>query len=105
VYSRHAFAVYPLATHARGALGIEVPARDLGHDLAAMRRRSRRRRVVVFIANPEQPDRHVVPAATLEAFIASVPQDTLVVLDEAYNEYLPAKHTRRAPRGSQVSAT
>jgi len=100
VYSRHAFAVYPLATHARGALGIEVPARDLGHDLAAMRKAITPTTRLVFIANPNNPTGTWVPAATLEAFIASVPQDTLVVLDEAYDEYLPAK--QHAPSAAWV---
>ena len=62
VYSRHAFAVYPLATQARGATGIEVPARDFGHDLPAMRAAITPTTRIVFVANPEQSDRHVAPA-------------------------------------------
>src|SRR5512137_1938424 len=55
VYSRHAFAVYPLATQARGATGIEVPAKDFGHDLAAMLRAITPRTRIVFVANPNNP--------------------------------------------------
>ena len=88
VYSQHAFAVYPLATHARGATGIEVPARDLGHDLAAMRAAITPLTRVVFVANPNNPTGTFIAPAALEAFIDSVPRDVLVVLDEAYNEYL-----------------
>jgi histidinol-phosphate aminotransferase len=88
VYSQHAFAVYPLATHARGATGIEVPARDLGHDLAAMRSAITPQTRVLFVANPNNPTGTWIPPADLEAFVASVPRDVLVVLDEAYNEYL-----------------
>lgn len=88
VYAQHAFAVYPLATHARGALGIEVPARDLGHDLPAMRAAITPETRIVFVANPNNPTGTFVAPATLEAFIDSVPRDVLVVLDEAYNEYL-----------------
>ena len=55
VYSQHAFAVYPLATHARGREGIEVPARDLGHDLPAMRAAITPRTRVLFVANPNNP--------------------------------------------------
>jgi histidinol-phosphate aminotransferase len=51
VYAQHAFIVYPLATQARGARGIEVPARDYGHDLDAMRAAVTPRTRVVFIAN------------------------------------------------------
>ena len=88
VYSQHAFAVYPLATQARGAAGIEVPARELGHDLPAMRAALTPRTRIVFVANPNNPTGSwLAPEAVCE-FIASVPPDVLVVLDEAYNEYL-----------------
>ncbi len=93
VYAQHAFAVYPLATLARGAQGIEVPARDLGHDLQAMRAAITPRTRIVFVANPNNPTGTWIPPATLEAFIDSVPREVLVILDEAYNEYLdPADH-------------
>lgn len=90
VYSRHAFAVYPLATLAAGAAGLEVPARDFGCDLDAMRAAIRDDTRVVFIANPNNPTGTFVEAGPLERFIAAVPPDVLVVLDEAYSEYLPA---------------
>ena len=88
VYAQHAFAVYPLATQARGATGIEVPAKDFGHDLAAMRAAITPRTRVVFVANPNNPTGTWLPPAEVEAFVASVPRDVVVVLDEAYNEYL-----------------
>jgi histidinol-phosphate aminotransferase len=88
VYSQHAFAVYPLVVQAVGATGIEVPARDFGHDLAAMRRAVTPKTRVVFVANPNNPTGTLVPAHELEAFIAALPREVLVVLDEAYNEYL-----------------
>ncbi|MFH1814729.1 MAG: histidinol-phosphate transaminase [Pseudomonadota bacterium] len=89
VYSKHAFAVYPLATLAAGAFGIEVPARNFGCDLDAMRGAIRDDTRVVFIANPNNPTGTFVEAVALERFVASVPADVLVVLDEAYSEYLP----------------
>jgi histidinol-phosphate aminotransferase len=88
VYSRHAFVVYPLATQARGAIGIEVPARDYAHDLPAMRGAITPQTRIVFVANPNNPTGTWIAPEPLRAFIASVPQDVLVVLDEAYNEYL-----------------
>ena len=88
VYSRHAFAVYPLAVHARGATGIEVPARDYGHDLPAMRAAITPATRVVFVANPNNPTGTWIAPDTLRSFIASIPDDVVVVLDEAYNEYL-----------------
>ncbi len=88
VYAQHAFAVYPLATMARGAKGVEVPARDLGHDLPAMRAAVTSLTRIVFVANPNNPTGTWIAPAALEAFIDSIPRDVLVVLDEAYNEYL-----------------
>ncbi|MBM3357868.1 MAG: histidinol-phosphate transaminase [Betaproteobacteria bacterium] len=91
VYSQHAFAVYPLVVQAMGASGVEVPARNFAHDLAAMRRAVSGRTRVVFIANPNNPTGTLAAPAELESFIASVPREVLVVLDEAYYEYLPAE--------------
>ncbi len=88
VFAQHAFAVYPLATNAIGARGIEVPARDFGHDLDAMASAIAADTRVVFIANPNNPTGTFVPGAELEAFLGKVPKDVLVVLDEAYTEYL-----------------
>ncbi|MEW6253531.1 MAG: histidinol-phosphate transaminase [Planctomycetota bacterium] len=88
VFSQHAFAVYPLATQAVGAQGIEVPARDYGHDLAAMRAAIRDDTRVVWIANPNNPTGTFLPWTEIEAFLESVPRQVLVVLDEAYGEYL-----------------
>jgi histidinol-phosphate aminotransferase len=89
VYSQHAFAVYPLAVQAIGARGIEVPARNYGHDLDAMARAVTKRTQLVFIANPNNPTGTMVGAEALERFLAELPANVLLVLDEAYNEYLP----------------
>ena len=88
VYSQHAFAVYPLATQATGAAGIEVPARDFGHDLEAMARAVRRDTRVVFVANPNNPTGTWLAPHALHAFLRGLPADVLLVLDEAYYEYL-----------------
>ncbi|MBL8492136.1 MAG: histidinol-phosphate transaminase [Rhodocyclaceae bacterium] len=90
VFSRHAFAVYPLATMTAGAECLVAPARHYGHDLAAMRSLIRSDTRVVWIANPNNPTGTFLPYADVKAFIASVPADVAVVLDEAYNEYLPS---------------
>jgi histidinol-phosphate aminotransferase len=92
VYSQHAFAVYPLATQARGAIGVLVPARALGHDLDAMRAAITQRTRIVFVANPYNPTGTWLAPGAMKAFVASVPQDVLIVLDEAYNEYLRPTH-------------
>ena len=89
IYSRHAFAVYPLVVQAIGAKGMEVPAKKFGHDLGAMRRAITPKTRMVFIANPNNPTGTLVDAVELEAFISALPKEIVVVLDEAYNEYLP----------------
>ena len=88
IYAQHSFAVYPLATQGFGATGIEVRAREFGHDLDAMRAAVRADTRVIWIANPNNPTGSWLPAPAVHAFIASLPSNVIVVLDEAYNEYL-----------------
>ena len=82
--------MYPLATQAVGARGIEAPAKNFGHDLegdAGGHRATIRR--MLFIANPNNPTGTLLDAVQLLGFIERVPENVLVVLDEAYTEYLP----------------
>ena len=88
VFSEHAFAVYPLAVQAVGATGLAAPARDYGHDLAAMLSALRDDTRVVFIANPNNPTGTLLGAGGLHEFLTAVPTNVLVVLDEAYVEFL-----------------
>lgn len=90
VYSQYAFAVYPLATQAVGAMPIAVPAREFGNDLDAMLAAIQPTTKIVFVANPNNPTGTFIPGAALKAFVAKVPSNVLVVLDEAYGEYLDA---------------
>lgn len=89
VFSQHAFAVYPLATQARGARAIVVPARQFGHDLEAMLAAITADTAVVFVANPNNPTGTRLERTDLVRFLDAVPARVAVVLDEAYNEYLP----------------
>jgi histidinol-phosphate aminotransferase len=88
VYAQHSFAVYPLATLARGARAIVVPAKDYGHDLDAMLAAIAPDTRLVFVANPNNPTGTFIGAEAMAAFLAAVPPQVVVVLDEAYNEYL-----------------
>ncbi|HYO27235.1 MAG TPA: histidinol-phosphate transaminase, partial [Azonexus sp.] len=89
VFAQHAFAVYPLATLSTGAELIATPAKHYGHDLNAMRAAIRPDTRIVWIANPNNPTGNFLPYPEVRAFLEAVPQDVVVVLDEAYNEYLP----------------
>ena len=89
VYSQHSFAVYALATQATGAKAVVVSATAaLGHDLVAMRKAVTDRTGIVWIANPNNPTGTFLKPADVIAFIKDIPARTLVVLDEAYTEYL-----------------
>ena len=88
VYAQHAFAVYPLATQAVGAQGIEVAAKNFGNDLDAMLGAIRADTKMIFLANPNNPTGTFIPGFELRAFAQQVPPSVLVVLDEAYGEYL-----------------
>ncbi len=89
VFAQHAFAVYPLATLSIGGELICVPAKDFGHDLDAMLAAIRPDTRVVWIANPNNPTGNFLPYPEVRAFLEQVPADVVVVLDEAYNEYIP----------------
>lgn len=92
IFSRHAFAVYPLATQAVGAKAIEVAPTDMfGHDLPAILaavKASGDKAKLVFVANPNNPTGSYLKPDDIEAFLSAVPSHVVVVLDEAYNEYL-----------------
>ncbi len=89
VFAQHAFAVYPLVTQAAGARGICVPAKEYGHDLEAMLAAIAPDTRLVFIANPNNPTGTLLSNEALLFFLQRVSPQVLVVLDEAYGEYLP----------------
>jgi len=91
VFSQYAFAVYPLVTQAIGATGVQVPASNWGHDFAAMAAAVTPRTRIIFVANPNNPTGTVHSHEAVTEFLQSIPEDVLVVLDEAYCEYLPAE--------------
>lgn len=88
VFSQHAFAVYALATTAAGARCIEAPAREFGHDLDALAAAVAPDTRVVFIANPNNPTGTFIAGHAIERFLERITPNVLVVLDEAYTEYL-----------------
>jgi histidinol-phosphate aminotransferase len=88
VFSEYAFAVYPIATLAVSATPVRVPARGYAHDLNAMRAAVNERTGLVFIANPNNPTGTWLRDAELDAFLMDLPSQVLVVVDEAYFEYV-----------------
>jgi histidinol-phosphate aminotransferase len=95
------FVVYRLAAQAHGRTCVEVPLREHRYDLPAIAERLSARTKVVFLANPDNPNGTYFGAAELERFLAAVPPHVLVVLDEAYVEFVTA---RDFPDGLAVRA-
>ena len=88
IYSQHAFAVYSLVTQAVGATGVVVPAKEFSHDLDGFLKAITPKTRLIFIANPNNPTGTLIDKVSLKAFLKQVPSSVLVVLDEAYDEYL-----------------
>lgn len=88
VVSEFCFAVYPIVTHLFGANLITVPARNYGHDLEAMAQAITPQTRILFVANPNNPTGTLAPPSAVEALIAAVPDSVLLVMDEAYLEFL-----------------
>ncbi len=103
VYSQYAFAVYAMATAAAGATAVEVPAlgRDhatmpLGHNLEGIVSAIRPDTTLVYLANPNNPTGGCFDDDALDAFLDSVPQQVLVVMDEAYIDFVSPDIVRTA---------
>lgn len=90
IFSAHAFAIYPIVTQAVGGRAVITPARDWGTDLAAMLRAVSERTRLVFIANPNNPTGTWLTQQALSEFLDALPVRVIVVLDEAYYEYVDA---------------
>jgi histidinol-phosphate aminotransferase len=88
VFSQYAFAVYALSSMAVGASLRVVPARDYGHDLEAMAGQVSAQTGVVWVANPNNPTGTRLTERALHDFIAGLPDEVIVVVDEAYFEYV-----------------
>ena len=97
VWPQYGFAVFAIATAATGAQSLCVPAlaadhpsAPYGHDLIAMAKAIRADTRIVYLANPNNPTGTWSDDASLAAFLDAMPQDVLVVVDEAYHEYVDA---------------
>ncbi len=96
VFARHAFAVYPLVTQAIGAEARVAAANPpehampYGHNLEAMAAQVDEQTRVVFIANPNNPTGTWLSSTELEGFLTGLPRNVVVVVDEAYAEYVEA---------------
>jgi histidinol-phosphate aminotransferase len=88
LYAWRSFEAYPGLTDLAGAASVRVPLRDQAHDLDAMAAAITSRTRLIFVCNPNNPTGTVVRRAELSRFLDAVPPGCLVVLDEAYHEYV-----------------
>ncbi|MCS6887824.1 MAG: histidinol-phosphate transaminase [Chloroflexus sp.] len=88
VLAQGSFISYARRIHAQGAIARQIPLRAMAHDLPAMAAAITPRTRLVFVCNPNNPTGTTVGAAELLAFIEQIPNDTLIVVDEAYIEFV-----------------
>jgi histidinol-phosphate aminotransferase len=89
LYSWRSFEAYPILTASAAATSVRVPnTPEHGHDLSAMAAAVTDRTRLIFICNPNNPTGTAVRRDPLDAFLDAVPDDVLVVLDEAYREFV-----------------
>jgi len=88
VFSDPPFALYPLTAAYLNCKPVSVPARDLTHDLEAMAEACTDKTRVIFISNPYNPTGTIVRQAEVDRFLEEIPETAVVILDEAYYEYV-----------------
>ncbi len=88
VVSQYCFAIYPIITLMMGARPVVVPARDYGHDLPAMLKAITPQTRALFVANPNNPTGTLAPRADVLRLVDEVPDRVLLIMDEAYFEFL-----------------
>lgn len=88
IFSQYAFAVYPISTQATGAQSRITPASNFGYDLDAVLDQINDKTAVIFIANPNNPTGTWLTGDALATFLSKVPSHIIVVIDEAYVEYV-----------------
>ena len=99
LYAWRSFEAYPILTQIAGATSVQVPLKDETHDLEAMAAAVTDRTRLIFVCNPNNPTGTAVRRVELERFLDEVPDDVLVVLDEAYKEFV---RDERIPDGVEL---
>jgi len=96
IVSRSSFPIYDRFTYAMRGRLIKVPTRNYGLDLEAMARAINERTRLVFVCNPNNPTGTIVSQAEVEAFMARLPDQVLVIFDEAYHDFVASDAYRSA---------
>ena len=88
IFGENAFIVYPIVTQAVGAKSVVSPMRNLTHDLDDISKRITAKTKVIFLANPNNPTGTIFNCKAFEKFLELVPDEIIVLIDEAYFEYV-----------------
>jgi histidinol-phosphate aminotransferase len=88
VVSQYCFAIYPIVAKLLGARVVTVPAKNYGHDLPAMLKAITVNTRVIFVANPNNPTGTLASAEQVQNLIEKTPPNVVLVVDEAYIEFL-----------------
>lgn len=91
VFARPSFSCYRDVVAVRGAVPVAVPLKNFRHDLEAMAAAVTPKTRLVFICNPNNPTGTYLPSAEVRRFVETVPDDVLIVIDEAYIEFVTAE--------------
>jgi histidinol-phosphate aminotransferase len=103
VYAWRSFEAYPIAVSVTGAVSVRVPlTADARHDLDAMAAAVTDRTKVIVVCTPNNPTGPAVGAAELDRFLAAVPSHVVVVLDEAYREFVRSSDGSAPPDGVEL---
>ena len=102
ITSYGSFPLYYMAIRAAGARLVETPLREYGFDLDAIARALTPEARIIYLANPNNPTGTMFTADEFDAFFARVPSHVLVVLDEAYYEYVEARKSKIENRNSEI---
>ena len=88
IFSQYAFAMYKIATLASNHGFKEIPAKNYAHDLDGFLKAIDDKTKIIYIANPNNPTTTVITSKDLDNFVEKVPENILIVLDEAYYEFI-----------------
>ncbi|QGM80950.1 histidinol-phosphate transaminase [Otariodibacter oris] len=92
IFSQYGFVVYPLVSQAINAKAVVIPAKDYGHDLDAFIAAITDKTKLIYVANPNNPTGTFLTHEQIDSFLSKVPENVIVVLDEAYTEFtLPSE--------------
>jgi len=88
---KNTYSTYEFVTFLFDGVPVFIDQKDYGYDLDLFLKKITNRTKIVFLCSPGSPSGKIIPKAALDAFIEKVPQNILVVLDEAYGEYVESK--------------